>query len=428
MKSQERNPPKTSLSRTLGLATAVLMTAAMIIGTGIFAALGAATEKAGSGILLSIIVSGLIALTTGISAAQLGVNYPEVGGAFTWARKLKHETLGFVAGCSYLGKGITSLGVISLVFAQYSAQILPGLPIPLMASLVLLVVIFLNLFSTGLTSKILIALMLVNVSLLSIFVIFAVPAARPTNFSNPLGNMGISGILAGAAIFFWSWDGFMRTAIMAGEIKNPRRTIPFAIVGGIAIAGAVFLAVGATALGVLGPEAMGETDVPLFRAAAQAIPQFGTLLILVAAWFTTLTEPVGDLLSASRVAFAMGEARELPKWLGAVDPRIGIPRHAVLAIGLTVVVLVQFFDLRQVLAVANVFTIGWYSITHFSALRLQKEQRLTSPIISLLGLGGCLTLLVFLPVWGIITGGVGLGVLAGVRLLIVRFRSTQPKT
>jgi basic amino acid/polyamine antiporter, APA family len=92
------------------------MTAAMIIGTGIFGAIGSATAKAGSGILIAMTMGGLIALATGISAAQLGVNYPKEGGAFTWAREFNHKTVGFIAGCAYLGKGIFSLSVISLAF------------------------------------------------------------------------------------------------------------------------------------------------------------------------------------------------------------------------------------------------------------------------------------------------------------------------
>src|SRR5207247_1127834 len=109
---------RTSLARTLVRSTATLMTAAMIIGTGIFGAVGSATSRAGSGILIAMVLGGLIAFATGISAAQLGVNYPKEGGAFTWARELNHKTLGFIAGCAYLGKGIFSLSVISLAFAR----------------------------------------------------------------------------------------------------------------------------------------------------------------------------------------------------------------------------------------------------------------------------------------------------------------------
>src|SRR5436853_1756114 len=116
------------LARTLGRSTATFLTAAMIIGTGLFAALGATTDKAGSGVPLAIILSGLVALATGLSAASCGVNYPEEGGGFTWSRKFGYPTLGFVAGCAYLGKGIVPTVVTALAFAAYTAQMAEGLP------------------------------------------------------------------------------------------------------------------------------------------------------------------------------------------------------------------------------------------------------------------------------------------------------------
>ncbi len=421
----EKTESRMSLARTLGRSTATLMTAAMIIGTGIFGAIGSATAKAGSGILVAMILGGLVALATGISAAQLGVNYPKEGGAFTWAREFNHKTVGFIAGCAYLGKGIFSLSVISLAFAAYSVQLIPSLPMPLLAGGVILAVVVLNFFHVELTTKVLITLMVVNVSLLGLFVTFSNPAVNPGHFTNPLGDNGPFGVLAGAAIFFWTWDGFMRTAIMAGEIKNPRRTIPIAIVGGIAIAAVVFLAVAATTLGVLGPESMGRDDVPLFRAATQAVGTWGGLVILAAAWTASLSEIVGDLLTASRVAYTMGEANELPGWLGSIHPKFRIPRNAVLTIGLIVLALALSFDLRRLLAVASIFTLAWYIITHFSALQLRKEQRLTTPLFSWLGLLGCLLLVASLPTWAILTGGAVLATLAGFRLLSFHYRARK---
>src|SRR5881392_446007 len=90
-----------SKTRTVGKTTALLLTAAMIVGTGLFNSLGAATAEAGSGILVAILIGGIIALLTGISAAEAGVNYPEEGGAFIWLRHLGHPTMSFVAGCAY---------------------------------------------------------------------------------------------------------------------------------------------------------------------------------------------------------------------------------------------------------------------------------------------------------------------------------------
>jgi len=130
-------------------------------------------------------------------------------------------------------------GVVALAFAHYSAQLVPGLPIHLAAIAIVLIGIALNSFGISFTSKVVISLMLTIVTLLMVFVFFAMPHVsgahlRPTFEKGPLEFM------AGAAIFFWAWEGFMRTAIMAGEMKDPRRTIPFSIAGGTAIAAVVF--------------------------------------------------------------------------------------------------------------------------------------------------------------------------------------------
>jgi len=119
-----------SSTRSLGRITAVLLTAAMIVGTGLFTSLGAATAKAGSGILVAMLIGGVIASLTGISAAEVGVNYPEEGGAFVWTRNFGFHTISFIAGFSYLFDGILGLGVLALGFAtcgEVTSQLAPQL-------------------------------------------------------------------------------------------------------------------------------------------------------------------------------------------------------------------------------------------------------------------------------------------------------------
>src|SRR5439155_1011938 len=117
--------------------------------------------------------------------------------------------------------------------------------------------------------------------------------------------------------FFWSWDGFMGTAIMASEIKDPRRTIPLSIVGGVAIAAAVFLPVAAITLGVLGADELGRDDTPLLSAARRAADWL-FWPVLAAAIVAALGDMLGILLTASRVALAMAKVHELPRALAAV--------------------------------------------------------------------------------------------------------------
>src|SRR6266567_921971 len=298
-----------TLPRTLGRTATTLVTAAMIIDTGIFAALGIAMSKAGSGVLLAILMGGLVALATGLSAAQLGVHFREGGGAFTWARELGHETVAFVAGCAYLGKGTFSVSVVALAFATYLARAFHGLPIHIVASSAVLVVVVLNYFGIEPTAKVLIAILFIDVGLLTIFAAFASPAVEAKNLS-PLIGTGLSGVLSGGAAFFFTWDGFIRPAIMASEVKDPKRAIPFAITVGLGAAAVVFLGVAAVTLGVLGANSGGGDDLPILAAASKAIGKWGVWCVLVAAWSAALGELTGDLLGVSRVGHAMGRAHE----------------------------------------------------------------------------------------------------------------------
>ena len=411
-----------SSARALGWVAATLLTAAMIIGTGIFGALGATADKAGSALLLAMVPGALVAWSTGVSGAQLGVNFPKAGGAFLWARAFHHESLGFIAGCCYLGQGIVGTGVVALAFAKYSAQAVPGLPVHLAAGGIVLVAMFLNSFGISFTSKVVIGLMLAIVGLLLVFVFVSAPHVQAAHLK-PGFEKGALSFMSGAAIFFWAWDGFMRTAIMAGEMKDPRRTIPFSIAGGIAIAAVVFYAVAIVALGVLGAEKMGKDDVPLFRAATAATGSRGGWLILAAAWLASINELISDLLSVSRVGLAMGEARELPRWVGKQHPRFHVPRHAVIAIASVTFVIVLIFDLREILPLASFYLLVWFAITHQSALQLSRKQRLASPFFSWFGLVGCFALLIFIPPALLGVGTVSLGLAFGARFLVRRARS-----
>ena len=399
----------------------MLLTAAMIVGTGLFASLGAATAEAGSGILVAMLIGGVIALLTGISAAEVGVNYPQEGGAFIWTRRFGFHTVSFAAGLAYLFDGIVGLGLLALGFATYSAQLFPGLPVPFAASLALIAVAAVNFLGISPTSKILIGVFFIDVVLLGLYVSFAVPRVHGEHLRPVLGP-GLGGVLRGAAVFFWTWDGFQRTAIMADEIKDPRKAIPFAVVGGIASAAAIYLIVAATTLGVLGAEAMGQTDAPIFRGAAAAIAQWAGWMILTSAWMTAFSEMLGDLLSTSKVGHAMGKSKELPRWLGVVHRRFHSPHHALLVLTIIGLALVNLFPLRLLMPVASACTLVWYAATNFAALELRRDKRFAPAVVSWLGIAACLGLFLSLPRWSVIGAGGILGLLSGIRWLLIRMK------
>ncbi len=207
---------------------------------------------------------------------------------------------------------------------------------------------------------------------------------------------------------------------MANEIKNPRKSIPFAIVGGIAIAAAIYLLVAGATLGVLGADAMGQSDTPIIRGAVMAIAGWGGWMILASAWLAGFSETLGDLLSTSRVGHSMGQAHELPHWLGAMHKRFHSPHRVLALLTIIGVALVNLVPLRELLPVASACTLVWYGATNLAALKLDKKQRFAWSGVSWLGIVTCFGLFFALPLWSIASAIALLGLLTGVRWLLVR--------
>lgn len=412
---------KGSSKKSLGTLTALLLTAAMMVGTGIFTTLGEATSKARSGILIAMLIGAVIALLTGISAAQAGVNYPEEGGAFIWMRIFGHPTISFAAGISYLMKGIFGLSIAALGLAYYSSQLFHGVPTPLIASGALLAVAAVNFFGIVPTAKVIIGIFFVNLVLLALYIGLSIRHVRVENLTPVLGTSGVRGLLSGAAAFFWAWDGFQRTAIMANEVKNPRKTIPIAIMGGIAIAAVVYTIVAGTTLGVVGPSAIASSDTPLLVGARAGIGSWGTWIIASSACILALSDILSDLLSTSKVGHAMGQERELPHWLGTIHKKFKSPQLVIILLTIVGLVLVNLVPLRRLVPVVSTFTLIWYAITHLSALNLNPEKRFAWSILSWIGMAACVALLVSLPLWSV-AGAFGfLLLLLAIRWLVIRF-------
>ena len=116
----------------------------------------------------------------------------------------------------------------------------------------------------------------------------------------------------------------------------------------------------------------------------------------------------------SRTAFAMARGGDAPRWLGAVHPRFQVPHHAELAVGAVVAVAVVLVDLRSAIGFSSVAVLLYYAITNAAALRLGRDERRWPRALAGLGLAGCLTLALTLPIESVAAGA---AVVAGGALL-----------
>ena len=424
----------TTLKRTVSTPGAVLLGLGSILGTGVFVSLAVVAGAASVWMPLAVLLGGLVAALNGLSSAQLASVHPVAGGTYAYGRRFLSPSAGFVAGWFFLVAKSASAATAALGVVGYAAHLLgqPGVP-RLQAGLLALAVVLLMAWwvDRGLKRSNAANAVLVTVTLaaLVVFIAFATNgAATPDGLADlerTPAALDVRGVLFGAALAFVAFTGYGRVATLGEEVKNPRRTIPIAVVLTLVTVLTVYLAVAFAGLSIFGPNGAPFAALAWSLSLEGAAAPLASLLSLAgsapawAVWAVSVgavTAMVGVLLNLllglSRVAFAMGRDGELPPPLGRLD-RAGVtPRLAVWAVAGLVGLIALWGDVRLAWTFSAVNVLIYYALTNLAALQV-KEGRFVPKAVSVLGLIGCLSLAVFIPwpTWLLAGGFLATGIL-----------------
>lgn len=393
----------TELRRELGLLDAVGVGFGAIVGAGIFVVTGVAAGIAGPAFLVGLLVAAVAATCNALSSAQLAARYPRSGGTYEYGYRVLNPWAGFAAGWMFLASKISAAGTVALGLAGYLDALVPGLHPRVVAVGAVAAFTLLNYFGVRRSSRANLAIVAVSLGALLTFVIVGAGSFRMENL-RPFAPGGWRAMMEAAAILFFAYTGYARIATLAEEVREPRRTIPRAIV--LTLSGAVLLyaAVAAVAVGVVGAARMAATPAPL-REAALALPHpWAATVVAVGGVTAMLGVILSQLLGLSRMAFAMARRGDLPRVLEVVHPRYGVPGRAVLAIGAVAAVVAATGTLRGVASAASFTILVYYGIANLAALRMPREDRLYPDLIPMIGLLGCAVLAISLAPSVILAG------------------------
>lgn len=400
----------TALRRDLGLLDAVGVGYGAIVGAGIFVVTGVAAGIAGPAIILALALASIPATANALSSAQLAARYPQSGGTYEYGYQVLNPTLGFIAGWMFLASKIAAAGTVALGLGGYLEAILPGVSPRALAVGAILFFTVLNVLGVQRTSRVNLVIVSASVGSLLVFVLLGAASFDAGNL-RPFAPGGVGPVLQATAILFFAYTGYARIATLGEEIRDPRRTIPRAIL--ITIGGAILLyaAVALVAVGVAGADAIAGTPAPL-RVAAGAMGASGVVLPVITAGAVTamLGVILSQVLGLSRMAFAMARRGDLPRILEGVDPVRGVPRPAVLAVGGVAALVAATGTLAATAAAASFTILVYYGIANVAALRMPREGKLYPDLVPWVGLAGCVILALALP---------GRTIGAGVLLLVV---------
>lgn len=416
-------PSAGGLRRELGLLDAVGIGFGAIVGAGIFVVTGIAAGIAGPAFLAGLVVAAVAATCNALSSAQLAAEYPHSGGAYEYGYRVLAPWAGFAAGWMFLASKLSAAGTVALGLAGYLDALVPGVHPRAVAVGAVVVFTALNYFGVRRSSRANLAIVAVSLGALLVFVVAGLGAFRAENL-RPFAPAGWRGTLEAAAILFFAYTGYARVATLAEEVREPRRTIPRAIV--LTIAGAVLLyfAVSVVAVGAAGAAGLASTPAPLHAAALGFPLPWAATVVAVGGLTAMLGVILSQLLGLSRMAFAMARRGDLPAWLEHVHPRHGVPDRAVLAIGAVAAVIAATGTLRGVASAASFTILVYYGIANVAALRMPREAKLYPDAVPLVGVVSCAVLAASLALPVVLTGAAVLA--AGFALRWALRRARRP--
>lgn len=329
----------------------------MIIGSGIFLKPGIVLKNAGSPVLsiLAWTAGGIITLASALSVAEIASAIPKSGGLYTYLEELYGESTGFLLGwvqtvISYPA----SVAAQAIAFATYSSFFLPmnDLQQKLLAVAVLAFILIMNIISTKCGGVIQTLATVGKLIPIVSIIAFGLLSNIAPGYSAVQG-VSASGAGFGVAILgtLWAYDGWIGVTNMAGEVKNPSKTLPKVISFGVLFVIIVYVVFNLAIFKVLPIKTIMASATPGADAAKVLFGNGGGAFITAGIMVSTFGALNGYLMTAARVPQVMGEKGELPfsGFLGKIQPRLKTPANALI--------------IQSVLAVVYIFSGTFNTLT-----------------------------------------------------------------
>jgi APA family basic amino acid/polyamine antiporter len=353
------------LPRQLGVWSAAAAAVGLTIGSGIFrvpATVAAETGSVGA-IALVWILGGVITLCGALTIAELAAAFPRAGGIYVYLREAYGPLAAFLFGWSWFFIRSAASAGTALVFVAYLGTFVPLDELGQRAAAVGLIVLVgaANYRSVRLGAAIQDASTVAKVLaiLVAAAAIFALGEARGGALAGPItfapAGMGGIGVALVAALF--AYDGWIAATLIAGEVRDPGRSLPRALTWGAIVIVATYLAINAAYLYALPLADLAASKAVAVDAVTRVAGAGGAALIAALVMLSTFGGLNAGLMTGPRVYYAMAEDGLFFRRVAAVHPRFGTPHVAVV---LLVVLTVLNASVRTFEQLAEAFVLLLY--------------------------------------------------------------------
>lgn len=374
---------KQGLKKNLGVATAMSIVVGCVIGAGVFFkpyAIYQATGGAPGMGMLAWIVGGVASIVAALTFAEVAVLIPKTGGMVAYLGDVYSEKIGFLAGwmqtvifypAFLAGYGVKVGSELSAYLGQQYA-----LPIAMAVIIALVALNTLGSKTAGGIQVVSTVCKLIPLFLLMIFGFILGSGGNPI-FTPMVGAGKSGGAVLGSTLLavLFAFEGWTNVGAIAGEMKNPGRDLPLAIVGGVSIIMAVYFVINMAYLWVIPADQLMNLESPASAVAMKIFGPTGGLLIKIGIIISVIGAANGFLMAGSRVAYLLAAQNTLPfsSRLGRLNAN-QVPANSIILVGFLACLysISGKFDMLTDLAVFSCWI--FYTLTFACVMKLRRTK------------------------------------------------------
>ena len=339
------------LHRHMGLFHLTMYGVGLILGAGIYVLIGEAAGFAGDAVWISFILGSVVALFAGLSYAELSSIFPKVAAEYTFVKNVfKNNFFGFIIGWLTAITAMITAATVALGFGGYLIQFV-NLPIIISAILLIGILSVVNFIGIRESSWTNIVFTIIEAAglILVIVIGFTISDPEPVNyFESPTG---FTGIIIAFVLSFFAFIGFESMANVAEEVRNPKKTIPRAIILSVIISTIIYVLVSLTVVRVINWEELSLSSAPLAEVVNRGLGVQGQVILTGIALFAITNTVLITLIAGSRIIFGMARDKSFPYLFAKVHSKTKTPWIAIIGIML---IAIGFSLIGDIVIVANI--------------------------------------------------------------------------
>ena len=363
------------LERSLSLSYVIAISIGGMLGSGIFVLPGLASGITGSSVWLAYLLGALCVLPAALSKSELATAMPSSGGTYVYIERAFGPLFGTISG---IGLWLSLLLKSSFALIGLSAYLSVLIEIDdgmarVVALGFLCFILLLNIFGVKKVGKV--QLIIVTISLICLIAVFIFGFNNiNTDFLGPFMSEGNAGLISAVAFVYISYSGVIKVAAIAGEIKNPNKNLPLAMILSLLSITAVYVFTAFILVGNVPAEALASDIKPVHTVANLLGGEYFGYTAAVIGVLTLMSGANSGVLASSRFPFAMARDLLMPGFFAKIHSKYLTPIVAILFTGLLMCLVILFLDVVKIAKLASAFMVMMFIAVNFCVIILRETS------------------------------------------------------